>query len=64
MRGLSQISCFTSASANIVHSLTTVAIIFRTKLIGSDVDIVCVPLRMIRKTNQNACTTKRIPTSR
>ena len=33
-----QIGCFASASANIVYSLTTVAIIFRTKLICCDVD--------------------------
>ena len=42
MHGLSQISCFASTSANIVHSLTTVAILLRTKLISSNVDIVCV----------------------
>ena len=33
-----QIGCFASASANIVYSLTTVPIIFRTKLICCDVD--------------------------
>ena len=42
MHGLSQISRFASTSANIVHSVTTVAILFRTKLICSNVDIACV----------------------
>ena len=66
MHGLSQISCFAPTSANIVHSLTTVAILLRTKLISSNVDIVCVCSLIDdkSKTNQNACTTKRIPTSR
>ena len=63
--GLSQITCFASTSANIVHSLTTVAILFQNKLISSDVDSVCVcSLIDDKKTNQNVWTTKRIPTYR
>ena len=65
MHGLPQISCFASTSANVVHSVTTVAILFRTRLISSNVDIVCVcSLIDGKKTNKNACTTKRLPTSR
>ena len=55
MHGLSQISCFFSASANIVFSLTTVAIIFRTKLISSDVDLVCVCPLIDDKKNESKC---------
>ena len=55
MHGLSQISCFFSASANIVFSLTTVAIIFRTKLISSDVDLACVCPLIDDKKNESKC---------